>query len=279
MILQNVSDSLVPLDVLNNHYEPLARYEARLLDLHGDWATLTLPAAAPVSCLHWGSLVRFTFTDGSFRSEAEGVVVAHRVVAAEETAYIAETDTPYEADAGIQEGTDFNMPGSTLLIPSATREITVQLWQCQQKEERRLGPRRWPRIAVLLRPELEALPMAFAPAESPVEAEECWERGWAVDFSANGMRLRTHVCLPLKQRVALQFALPDAAVRSGSGSLTSIIESLEEEQQRLKRRFTLRGRVLRSERTRTASSHQAMICFEQLTAEEGLAISRFLSRG
>ena len=39
-------------------------------------------------------------------------------------------------------------------------------------------------------------------------AEECWESGWAIDLSANGMRLRTPVCLPLKQRVRLQFALP-----------------------------------------------------------------------
>lgn len=227
MILQNVSDSLVPLDVLNNHYEPLARYEARLLDLHGDWATLTLRAAAPVSCLHWGSLVRFTFTEGSFRCEAEGVVVAHRVVAAEEIESKADINTPYEAAADSQTRRGFDLSDSAPFVPPASREITVQLWQCQQREERRLGPRRWPRIAVLLRPEREALPTTFAPAESPVEAEECWERGWAVDFSANGMRLRTHVCLPLKQRVALQFALPDAAVRSGNSSLASVTASLK----------------------------------------------------
>ena len=259
MILQPISDSYVPLDALNNLYQPLARYDARLLDLHGDWATLALPADASVSCLHWGSLVRFTFSDGTYRCEAEGIVVAHRTSEAVETAPSSEP---------------------TLNEPSASRsrirEITVQLWQCEQKEERRLGPRRWSRIAVLLRPELEARQTHHAPVRTTDDAaEECWESGWAVDLSANGMRLRTHVCLPLKQRIALQFALPI----SRDNVDEQFAQKSAAPNDHAKRRFTLTGRVLRSERTRAASSHQAMICFEQLTSEEGLAISRFLRSG
>lgn len=261
LILQQISNSFVPLDVLNNHYQPLARYDARLLDLHGDWATLALPPDASVSCLHWGSLVRFTFSDGQYRCEAEGIVVAHRT--AEEVEAVPDSEQASESPC-----------------PSAAqpvcREVTVHLWQCQQREERRLGPRRWSRIAVLLRPEQEALPTHLASLQVPDDAaEECWESGWAVDLSANGMRLRTHVCLPLQQRVALQFALP---ARHDDFDEHSTMRSAGQAGPE-KRRFTLTGRVLRSERTRTASSHQAMICFEQLTSEEGLALSRFLRSG
>ena len=272
LILQNVSTSVIPLDVLNNLYQPLARYDARLLDLHGDWATLTLPADASVSCLHWGSLVRFTFSDGPYRCEAEGIVVAHRASEDGEMSLKSDGDTTAQT--------------STLELRSPCREITVQLWQCQQKEERRLGPRRWSRIAVLLRPEREAHPSPYVPRAALEEAaEECWESGWAVDLSANGMRLRTHVSLPLKQRIALQFALPIAPdsshVSNHFESSTPLLEPLSqltsEEPLLSRRRFLLTGRVLRSERTRAASSHQAMICFEQLTAAEGLALSRFLA--
>ncbi len=165
---------------------------------------------------------------------------------------------------------------SASVARSRSREITVHLWQCQQKEERRLGPRRWSRIAVLLRPELEARATRHAPLQQWDDAaEECWESGWAVDMSANGIRLRTHVCLPLQQRVALQFALPISPDNLNEQSATSSAAQAVQ----AKQRFTLTGRVLRSERTRAASSHQAMICFEQLTSEEGLAISRFLKSG
>ena len=283
MILQTTSASVVPLDALNNLYQPLARYDARLLDLHGDWATLTLPPDASVSCLHWGSLVRFTFRDDQHRCEAEGIVVAHRQVG----------EAANEEDTGM--GQEESVSPASLRAPR--REITVHLWQCQQKEERRLGPRRWPRIAVLLRPEREISPGRIVPAGLAEDAaEECWESGWAVDLSANGMRLRTPVCLPLKQRVRLQFALPISPDNNdgfhssmNSNDSHNVLASSEDAPERLappravqelpcsRRRFLVTGRVLRSERTRTAASHQAMICFEQLTADEGLALSRFLA--
>lgn len=271
----------VSLDVLNNYNESIARFDACLQHLHGDWASLTMPASAPLSLVHWGSQVRFCLSDGTQGFEAFGVVVAR------ETTNLAEADhevpvapaDPFATPALLSRALSVEDCGVGRPNMQGVREVVVRLYQCIPFGERRSGPRRWTRFGVRLsplpplargaRPGLAALeeateePHTVMSEALPAPVEPCWDRGWAVDISGGGMRLRTYASLPLRQRLALQFWLPDAHAKQAATHAC---------------RFEVVGRVLRSQRTRSrASLYESMVCFEQLSPRDGLALDHFLS--
>ena len=288
----------VSLDVLNNYNESIARFDACLQHLHGDWASLTMPSHAPLSLVHWGTQVRFCLSDGTQRYEALGVVVARdegEQASASCSAARPQVQPAAQSPGARASGADTQdlQDEAPAVVPPAraVREVTVRLYQCQPFGERRTGPRRWTRfgvrlaalgdlsasgsqnsgIALVVQDTMgndAAFLMREFPARPPAETSSetshiCWERGWAVDISAGGMRLRTYECLPLRQRFALQFWLPDAHPRQ---AVTHAC------------RFEVVGRVLRSQRTRSrASLYESMMCFEQLSPRDGLALSGFLA--
>jgi hypothetical protein len=245
---------LVPLDVLNNRSEAIARFDANLLHLHGDCAVLTLPAQASLSLVHWGTQVRFWISDGPHGYEVEGVVTAR------------DTDSP----AGRAPQSSLGIAGQETdsVEISPIREIVVRLWKCLPFEERRTNRRRWTRFSVRLHPLPESKSVSAGQALeniTVVAAESaCWERGWAVDISGGGMRLRTYACLPVRQRLVAQFWLPNKNQDHAASHAHC---------------FALNGRVLRSEkaRTRTADMYETMLSFEHLSTEDGLALSHFLT--
>ncbi len=270
----------VSLDILNNYHESIARFDACLQHLHGDWASLTMPASAPLSLVHWGTQVRFCLSDGAQGFEAFGVVVARETAnqADASCGVPAAPADPCAAPAMLSCALSAEDRGAGSSHTPGVREVVVRLYQCNPFGERRSGPRRWTRFGVRLsplpaisrgaRPGLPALKSAIDepyadPSETlPASVEPCWDRGWAVDISGGGMRLRTYACLPLRQRLALQFWLPDGGAKQAATHAC---------------RFEVVGRVLRSQRPRSrASLYESMVCFEQLSPKDGLALDHFL---
>ncbi len=271
----------VSLDVLNNYNESIARFDACLQHLHGDWASLTMPASAPLSLVHWGTQVRFCLTDGAQGFEAFGVVVARETTNQAEAAQEVPAMPAHPPAAAVMLSRTLTVEDCGTGSPNTqgVREVVVRLYQCNPFGERRSGPRRWTRFGVRLsplpassrgaRPGLPELENStegkymVASETLPAPLEPCWDRGWAVDISGGGMRLRTYASLPLRQRLALQFWLPDAHAKQAATHAC---------------RFEVVGRVLRSQRTRSrASLYESMVCFEQLSPEDGLALDHFLS--
>ena len=251
----------VPLEVLNNRSQAIARFDATLLHLHGDCAVLSLPAQASLSLVHWGTQVRFWISDGPHGYEVEGVVTAR--------------DTELLSTALPTQETPQSQQTAKTQIRRRQRKTArrVKSWsdlrQCLPFEERRADRRRWTRFSVRLHPcrNPKAL-RAKTRLENitDVAAESArWERVWAVDISGGGMRLRTYACLPVRQRFLAQFWLPDMHAKT-MPPLTPAV-------------FRCKGRVLRSEkaRTRAAEAYETMLCFEHLSTEDGLALSRFLT--
>lgn len=240
----------VPLDVLNNRSEAIARFDANLLHLHNDCAVLVLPAQASLSLVHWGTQVRFWISDGPFGYEVEGVVTAR------------------DTDLGLHTVVSLDSQEISSAGTSPTREIVVRLLKCLPFEERRAYRRRWTRFSVRLHPlpKSEGVYTRHALENiTDVPAESArWERGWAVDISGGGMRLRTYACLPIRQRFLTQFWLPDINQDHAASHA---------------RCFALKGRVLRSEkaRTRTSEAYETMLSFEHLSTADGLALSHFLT--
>ena len=261
-----LSDSLsIPVDILNNKCETIARLDAKLLHLYGDWARLSLASDAPQSLVHWGTRLRFWISDGPAGYEIDGVVVARKEAAEEAAEFIAgstEEAKEQAAEAAMEEAAG---DSNEIAAAPPEREIVLRLLQCRPFDERRSSPRRWQRFSVRYHPLREqALPLQDRVVLASDHTGNCWERSWAVDINAGGIRLRTYDILVPRQRLALQFWLPDAA---------------ENRAATYSRRFALCGRVLRSQRmlSRAEDAFESMIRFEQISVEDGLALSQFLS--
>ena len=296
-MLQTTSMS-VPLEVLNQRGEPISRGEAHLIHLHSECAVLQLDEDFPQTLLHWGTHVRFWMSDGPAGYMIDGVVVSHKpsdlkalpsdvettlsIVDSNETLIDAEGCSPASETTKrltIVNGTDTEeICGNSAGVSAVhSRDIVLRVLECHPFNERRTGPRRWRRFGVrycpldngsseqrLLANFEEALKgETTGNSRSGAESTQCWERAWAVDLSAGGIRLRTFDPLPMRQLIALQFWLPGGDRKAASDA----------------RSFLLRGRVLRSSTVKArASAFEAMIAFDRLSAEDGLALSEFISQ-
>ena len=75
-MLPIAEDISIRMEVLNAQDSPISCMEATLRHLDGERAAILLPVAASLSCVHWGSRVRFFIEQQTFVYEIVGSVIA-----------------------------------------------------------------------------------------------------------------------------------------------------------------------------------------------------------
>lgn len=168
----------IDLEVLNNRDDVLSSAGARLNHMDGERASISMASDSGITCLRWGSRVRFRVNDPLHAYEIVGVVTAHDL-------------NPRDRSAGLDEDGD--------------RELKVHLLDCRIVPQRRLEPRRLARLEVRIR---AGGPPAHAAFE---EGGSAWISARCVDVSPSGMRLRVPAGVDLGERVDLEFVLPAAS--------------------------------------------------------------------
>ncbi|HLV80484.1 MAG TPA: PilZ domain-containing protein [Chthonomonadaceae bacterium] len=134
-MLPIAEDIAIRIEVLNAQEKPIACLEATLRHLDGERAAILLPLAAPASCLHWGSRVRFYVEQQAHVYEILGSVIAREVTS--------------ESACALQ----------------------VRLWECRTGRQRRAVPRRAARFPVQFAP-LESA-SAAEPQEQAWQCGQC----------------------------------------------------------------------------------------------------------
>ncbi len=259
----------ITLDVLDSRDGAIVKLPATLRQMYGEWATISLPASASVSCLRWGARVRFWMGEGGHGFEIIGAIVARdttpKVIESEETA-----QKPGENSASGQSPAS---PHSDRELPlpdfHGEREFVLRLWECRPAAEQRDMPRRPVRF------ETEYLihsdgSSGIDSTQNPGSAgnagvlpvsQEAWRRGLCIDLGGGGMRLHISCLSVAPRRVTVRFILP-ARKTGATPAVPLCIEGK-----------TLRYTVLNVH----ADCAEVALKFERLDPEEYSALNTFLT--
>jgi hypothetical protein len=246
----------IDVDILDNQNGVVVRLEATLQDLQGERGVLNIAPQPSLSCLHWGTRIRFWIPNGSTGYQVIGAVV-------EQTSH-GETPEPSETSA-----------------TATGRRVIVRLIECHALPQQRRSPRRAARFTVQYQPVTEQgvvtenavtedavtekVVTANAATANVVTANALWHKGTCTEIGAGGMRLRAERHDSWPKRLHLRFNFPTAE-KDKPGEATTA-----------SRLLCLKGRVLRVSEARSRVGWvEVVIGFDGLSVEEGMRLNSFL---